>query len=183
MKSRRRGCGTRDSHRLWLNTDCWYGAAPGFLLPPPLPIVSFVACVPSAIRSGLFTGSLTYMIILYCVSTIYAKVFVPWFGATLMGFAARGILITLAVLAALSHLRSRWCLVDRRALARPTHPPLALSFPAMLSNPGTVPSNSRPVDPANWDRACHRCNHFKPPRAHHCSICGRCVIKVRGGDR
>jgi palmitoyltransferase ZDHHC2/15/20 len=25
---------------------------------------------------------------------------------------------------------------------------------------------------------CRRCNAFKPPRAHHCSICRRCVIKM-----
>lgn len=25
---------------------------------------------------------------------------------------------------------------------------------------------------------CRRCNGFKPPRAHHCSICRRCIIKM-----
>ncbi len=25
---------------------------------------------------------------------------------------------------------------------------------------------------------CRRCNAFKPPRAHHCSICRRCVVKM-----
>lgn len=25
---------------------------------------------------------------------------------------------------------------------------------------------------------CRRCNAFKPPRAHHCSICRRCIIKM-----
>lgn len=106
MKSRRRGCGTRDDNRLWLNTDCWYGAAPRLARSP---IRSHLHPLPGAIysnRSGLFTGSLTYMIIIFCVSTIYVKVFVPWFGATLLGLFARVTLITLAVLAALSHLRS-----------------------------------------------------------------------------
>ena len=27
-------------------------------------------------------------------------------------------------------------------------------------------------------KQCYRCNNFKPPRAHHCSICNRCVIKM-----
>jgi len=48
----------------------------------------------------------------------------------------------------------------------------------MMTNPGAVPSNAKPVDPADFSRHCHRCNNFKPPRAHHCSICGRCVLKM-----
>lgn len=27
-------------------------------------------------------------------------------------------------------------------------------------------------------RTCRRCRQFKPARAHHCSICERCVIKM-----
>ena len=27
-------------------------------------------------------------------------------------------------------------------------------------------------------RTCRRCRQFKPGRAHHCSICDRCVIKM-----
>lgn len=48
----------------------------------------------------------------------------------------------------------------------------------MFSNPGAVPRNARPLNPAHWDRTCHKCNHFKPIRAHHCSICKRCIVKM-----
>ncbi|KAH7290039.1 hypothetical protein KP509_30G029900 [Ceratopteris richardii] len=27
-------------------------------------------------------------------------------------------------------------------------------------------------------RYCRRCSHYKPPRTHHCSVCGRCVLKM-----
>ncbi|MCO5549170.1 hypothetical protein L7F22_002637 [Adiantum nelumboides] len=27
-------------------------------------------------------------------------------------------------------------------------------------------------------RYCRKCSHFKPPRTHHCSVCGRCVLKM-----
>lgn len=27
-------------------------------------------------------------------------------------------------------------------------------------------------------RYCRKCSHYKPPRCHHCSICGRCVLKM-----
>ncbi|GMN32565.1 hypothetical protein TIFTF001_003729 [Ficus carica] len=27
-------------------------------------------------------------------------------------------------------------------------------------------------------RFCRKCNQFKPPRCHHCSVCGRCILKM-----
>ncbi|XP_077245135.1 putative protein S-acyltransferase 14 [Tasmannia lanceolata] len=34
-------------------------------------------------------------------------------------------------------------------------------------------------DPANpIIRYCRKCNQLKPPRCHHCSVCGRCVLKM-----
>lgn len=27
-------------------------------------------------------------------------------------------------------------------------------------------------------RYCRKCNHMKPPRCHHCSVCGRCILKM-----
>ncbi|KAL9406324.1 hypothetical protein Peur_003296 [Populus x canadensis] len=34
-------------------------------------------------------------------------------------------------------------------------------------------------EPANpRTRACRKCNWFKPPRCHHCSVCGRCILKM-----
>ncbi|CAM8971896.1 unnamed protein product [Rhodiola kirilowii] len=73
-------------------------------------------------------------------------------------------------------------------------------FSAMLTEPGSVPPNWRPVtdeesgeneplhgvDFSNMQldlsnpniRYCRKCNHAKPPRCHHCSVCGRCVLKM-----
>ncbi|KAG6780968.1 hypothetical protein POTOM_013848 [Populus tomentosa] len=34
-------------------------------------------------------------------------------------------------------------------------------------------------EPANPQlRVCRKCNQFKPPRCHHCSVCGRCILKM-----
>ncbi|XP_057994528.1 probable protein S-acyltransferase 14 isoform X2 [Hevea brasiliensis] len=34
-------------------------------------------------------------------------------------------------------------------------------------------------EPANQRmRFCRKCNQFKPPRCHHCSVCGRCILKM-----
>ena len=49
---------------------------------------------------------------------------------------------------------------------------------AMVSNPGAVPSNAKPVDPEEGERHCFRCQAYKPIRAHHCSICNRCIVKM-----
>lgn len=27
-------------------------------------------------------------------------------------------------------------------------------------------------------RYCQKCSHYKPPRAHHCRICNRCVLRM-----
>jgi palmitoyltransferase ZDHHC3/7/25 len=67
---------------------------------------------------------------------------------------------------------------------------------AMTTDPGAVPQNAKPLmrtgEDMDRDRGrteqqlqadmyrqlCKRCKGFKPPRAHHCSICNRCVLKM-----
>ncbi|XP_071931369.1 probable protein S-acyltransferase 14 isoform X1 [Coffea arabica] len=73
-------------------------------------------------------------------------------------------------------------------------------FSVVFTDPGSVPPNWRPEldeergdtdpltesefgtassDPVNLRvRYCRKCNQFKPPRCHHCSVCGRCVLKM-----
>lgn len=71
-------------------------------------------------------------------------------------------------------------------------------FNAMTTDPGAVPPDAKPLqlEPQpdegdqypiihspgrgnnNSKRTCRRCNSFKPVRAHHCSICRRCIIKM-----
>lgn len=71
-------------------------------------------------------------------------------------------------------------------------------FNAMTTDPGAVPPDAKPLQlepqPDQCDnyplihspgrgnnsnkRTCRRCNSFKPVRAHHCSICRRCIIKM-----
>ena len=125
-RSRKRGCGTRDSHRRWLNTD----------------------------PCGLICASLTWLIVLYCSAAVTFTVLRGWWGNT-PGAWLHGLLFNFfASLSLASHAR------------------------AMLSNPGATPLTSRPTQPAGWGRMCTKCDNHKPERAHHCSLCGRCIIKM-----
>lgn len=52
-------------------------------------------------------------------------------------------------------------------------------------NPPITPSsnnvnnnNNKTPLPPRGRRMCRRCQAYKPPRAHHCSICKRCIIKM-----
>jgi len=47
---------------------------------------------------------------------------------------------------------------------------LMVEDPLMIAKPSPPPRKGR--------RLCRRCNSFKPKRAHHCSICKRCIIKM-----
>lgn len=45
----------------------------------------------------------------------------------------------------------------------------------MLTDPGGVP---RDLEVDENTKMCQKCNAPKPPRAHHCSTCKRCVLKM-----
>ncbi|KAJ4827946.1 putative protein S-acyltransferase 13 [Turnera subulata] len=77
-------------------------------------------------------------------------------------------------------------------------------FTTVLTDPGGIPANWQPskdeesgetgllvgsgqngADPGlrggpadSRTRFCRKCNQLKPPRCHHCSICGRCILKM-----
>ncbi|KAL2614108.1 hypothetical protein R1flu_025800 [Riccia fluitans] len=61
---------------------------------------------------------------------------------------------------------------------------------AVLKDPGRIPSSYMPdleeaglalheVKRKGGDlRYCQKCSHYKPPRAHHCRVCKRCVLRM-----
>ncbi|XP_023635126.1 probable protein S-acyltransferase 13 [Capsella rubella] len=75
-------------------------------------------------------------------------------------------------------------------------------FSVVVTDPGGVPTGWRPeLDIEKSDgnqhstgvanqapsvgdssshgvRYCRKCNQYKPPRSHHCSVCGRCILKM-----
>jgi len=85
-------------------------------------------------------------------------VLIPWYGWTAPAALHMTIFGILSLLAMLSHLS------------------------AMTTNPGAVPLNCPAPSMADESRCpvpmCHRCDGYKPPRAHHCSQCNRCILKM-----
>lgn len=45
----------------------------------------------------------------------------------------------------------------------------------MLSDPGAVPLDKEPAD---GEKRCSKCHASKPPKAHHCRTCQRCIMKM-----
>ncbi|XP_020252232.1 probable protein S-acyltransferase 16 [Asparagus officinalis] len=68
--------------------------------------------------------------------------------------------------------------------------PVATYGIAVVRDPGSVPSSfvpdiedtSSPVHEIKRKggdlRYCQKCSHYKPPRAHHCRVCKRCVLRM-----
>mmetsp|Transcript_12560 Transcript_12560/g.42464 ORF Transcript_12560/g.42464 Transcript_12560/m.42464 type:complete len:348 (-) Transcript_12560:46-1089(-) len=122
---------------------------------------------------GLICGCMTYMLIAYAMYAFTTAVVLPWLGLSLLGLTHLLLFNALALVAGYSQFR------------------------AMTTDPGAVPRHARPLpgdddeydqveDPMlgegqgaqRYKRWCRRCRTYKPARAHHCSICGRCVVKM-----
>ena len=157
---KRNKCGTSPFDETWLNLDC----------------------------CGLFCAGITYGLHMYAIYAVCLVLLPPWMSETdedgvrsltFMGHFHRLAFTSTAVLAVAAH------------------------FKAMTTDPGAVPPDALPLEENNKDvenstkngengesdpmlnppkrkgkRLCRRCNSFKPQRAHHCSVCRRCIIKM-----
>lgn len=157
VKRRKYGTGPFDEN--WLNRDC----------------------------CGLFCALITYGLHCYGVYAVCLVLLPPWMSETdeegvrsftLAGHFHRLAFTATAVLAVAAH------------------------FKAMTTDPGAVPPDAipleetKPLEPINsinndseengegsasprkGKKLCRRCKTFKPKRAHHCSVCRRCIIKM-----
>lgn len=67
---------------------------------------------------------------------------------------------------------------------------MTLYFVAVFRDPGAVPADFSPDVEDHENpiheikrkggelRYCQKCSHYKPPRAHHCRVCKRCVLRM-----
>lgn len=122
---------------------------------------------------GLICAGITWALVFYARWCVTRHVVYPWLQWSTLGRIHTFVFHALAFLALSSHVR------------------------AMLTDPGAVPKGAIPLTRGgacgsaeaseNGEggtstrvvRRCKRCaGNFKPKRAHHCSICGRCVTKM-----
>mgnify|MGYP006101164505 CR=1 FL=1 len=66
---------------------------------------------------------------------------------------------------------------DVASSSTPTPTPTSDDPASTTPSPSHTPNPAPTVQKPNY-RTCRRCDAFKPPRAHHCSICKRCIIKM-----
>lgn len=166
---RRNFCGTGPFDKHWFNLDC----------------------------CGIFCALFTYFLQSYGAYAVCFIIIPPWMSyktsSDVDGTVSRSLsfagmvhaiaFMSLTILAMISH------------------------FKAMTTNPGVVPPDAKPLSiddeieynnntaaereglignnnnnnhskPTKVRRLCRRCRTFKPQRAHHCSICNRCIIKM-----
>jgi len=148
---------------------------------------------------GLFCASLTYMLHLYGVYEVCLVLIPPWMSTvdedgvrtiSPMGHLHRSMFTLVAALAVYAHFKAMT--TNPGAV-----PPDAIQIEEMMeltkqqqqsednaaANGDTTSSlmvEDLPPKPPlrKGRRLCRRCNTFKPKRAHHCSICKRCIIKM-----
>jgi len=107
--------------------------------------------------AGIVCSTFTYLLVLYSQFVIISVVLLP--DPIVSETIQVGIFWTFSLLALWSHIR------------------------AMTTNPGTVPMETYNVRYTGKDELrsavlCLKCNSIKPERAHHCSVCKRCVKKM-----
>mmetsp|Transcript_8371 Transcript_8371/g.12146 ORF Transcript_8371/g.12146 Transcript_8371/m.12146 type:complete len:360 (+) Transcript_8371:36-1115(+) len=149
---RRRKWGTGPFDENWLNLDC----------------------------CGLVCAGLTYCLHFYGVYAVCFVLIPPWMSSKVE---------EVRFLSLTGHFhRLTFCIIAGLACAA--------HFKAMTTNPGAVPPDAAPLElleksttdeegqelinsqKQKGRRLCRRCKAFKPQRAHHCSICRRCIIKM-----
>jgi len=147
----RRKCGTSPFDKNWLNFDC----------------------------CGLTCAVFAYLFHLYGIYVVCFVLIPPW-----MSYAKDGI-----------RKRSTWGIFHTLAFISVAAIAIYSHYKTMTTDPGSVPPDAEPLpddgntnsiiggDPegkslTSKSRACRRCRTFKPRRAHHCSICNRCIVKM-----
>jgi hypothetical protein len=165
---RRRKWGTGPFDENWLNLDC----------------------------CGLFCAMFTYGLHVYGCYAVCTVLLPPWMSyigengirsLSTAGQFNRAAFCIIAALAVISHFKAMT--TDPGAV-----PPDAKPVPDPEDEPAENGNGSNNNEEQNQDheaqslittlppqkvrRLCRRCKAFKPQRAHHCSVCRRCIIKM-----
>ncbi|KAF5729907.1 protein S-acyltransferase 14 [Tripterygium wilfordii] len=138
-------------------------------------------------------GSIMILVVLAIIGVTYYSVVVVNYGPALF-HGGRDTVVSLAVLLLFHFLLAMllWSyfsvvLTDPGGVPRNWRPPMdeerGDTDPLVGAQDGPIGVDSNqfpmPGDAAGQKtRLCRKCNQFKPPRCHHCSVCGRCILKM-----
>lgn len=130
----------------------------------PLSLVS-MWWVHSSVSGVCFSLS-TSLLLLFALYCQCAIILFPMHGGALNGPSL--LYITITLLAFASHVKAQFsdpgaCTLDPDACPSPS--------PSSSSSPTAAAAPPAP-------RVCRRCLSYKPPSAHHCSQCKRCIVKM-----
>ncbi|KAH7660435.1 DHHC zinc finger domain containing protein, partial [Aphelenchoides avenae] len=136
---------------------------------------------------GILCAIITYVCMGYADYVVIEWLVMPTFVESLWGAVHVFAFNTILVLAAVSHLRAMLTdpgivPVDSKNRFAPSHRQLAESTDEDDEDEDTMSDRSgflrRPQFVGEDWTVCTRCQSFRPPRAHHCRICNRCIRKM-----
>ncbi|KAL5019916.1 hypothetical protein ScPMuIL_002808 [Solemya velum] len=115
---------------------------------------------------GIICIFVTYLAILYADYVIIRHLAIPTMSETLWGAVNVLLFNLIAFLMAVSHMRAVFS--DPGIVPLPTN---SLDFSDIHTG------KSKPSLSDGWT-VCMRCETYRPPRAHHCRVCRRCVRRM-----
>lgn len=136
---------------------------------------------------GLFCAMITYGLHLFAMYAVCVILLPPWMSETddegirhltWMGHFHRLAFSATAILAMAAHFKAMT--TDPGAVPPDALPLEETHGPSLVPLPSPEDENNTESAPQQQrgKRLCRRCKTFKPKRAHHCSVCRRCIIKM-----
>ncbi|XP_033119219.1 palmitoyltransferase ZDHHC3-like [Anneissia japonica] len=119
---------------------------------------------------GIICLIITYSAVLYADYVVVQWLILPTMAMSVSGYFHAVAFNLIVFLLITSHVRA--------VIADPGIVPLpaaAIDFSDMRF--GVIPKNILSQDGENWS-ICQKCEAYRPPRAHHCRICQRCIRKM-----
>ncbi|CAM9427067.1 unnamed protein product [Chrysoparadoxa australica] len=114
---------------------------------------------------GMICAGMTWMLIMFSQYAVSTAIILPWMGLSFWGWFHLVSFNGQAGLCFLVHMK-----------AMMTDPGAVVSkAAALLSEDVEVGDTEETTHHRRW---CRRCDSFKPRRAHHCSVCRRCIVKM-----
>jgi palmitoyltransferase len=116
---------------------------------------------------GLFSAGFTVVLILYAEVVVVAVLVLPWYG-----YCYHVVLYSIcSILALASHTRAQYS--DPGAV-----PKVKLVLPPSDTPIIELGAQEHAQDGKPLPKMCRKCKTVKPAKAHHCSTCARCILKM-----